>query len=562
VSPVAWQGGRAQLIAPSSSTTTGQAEEAASSAATATPAPAAAAGADTAAPLRVESTSAYLVLYRRRHLTREDATKPWCNVHRALPKALSDVVGSSNSDLITDQAEFKKRSDAVQKFVGLRRRVVEHLISALREHAKGASVAGAAAPPLAVVPTAWLNGLLRGDDRSIQELLDGKHSLAPVRYWRALLRSRTKPNSQILDPLAIWCGEVKLMPSKAFEALRGLGGLDPSLFLPFSDAVDPEMCKAAWELHSHFQREWLQIRKIMSEGKVNVTERRQLQSSGRGNEAVWVANRLQRAWQKMLGANSAAAKAQPWELLALRAFLKEVHEARWGGRAPPEEVREEDPASKEDSVGSAVAPQTSAKAPSAPAGLNLTEGLVCSHGLIVNPKGGFLVKRAEIAKLLDISREKAKAYTAVWPHAHAVPRIRAGLGGQDVLGYDDMCLKCLAGNGSAASSAQPVCTQRKLLIKRRYASKVTRKVGAITIPDSDEPTTGKVLAGLLRDQLKLPVAKILRDVEGEEVELADAQPLEDDTETVIVEKDETEAPAREAAAFQGSIFRSGSAGSV
>lgn len=555
VSPVAWRAGRAHI-------------------ATGTSDPEAPVSADeSAAPARIESVSAYLVLYRRRSRRHEDDTR--CGCPWAVPARLASVVAEDNATLTTELQAFRSQSSAVEAFLKQRRAAVMQLLQALRAAPTQVAAAEAAAgapralPPLVVVPTPWLDAFLRGEDRSLQELLEGRLRPKEVSYARALLRSPTCPDRQILDPLAVWCGEVKLIPADAFDQLGGAGGLDSTLFVPFEEAAAPEACKAAWSLHKLFQQEWLQIRKLLSEGKVAAPEARQLQADGRGEEAVWLPLKVQRLWQKVLGGTGGTAKGQAWELLALRAFLREVHEARWGGRAWQDEGKPEDGLELQEFFAAPRCAEPRVRA-AGTGGLDrcevhLTEGLLCPHGRVGNPRAAFLVRRVEVETLLELSAAKGKAYRALWPHVRVVPQYRGGPRGQLLLPSAATCSVCQgkaspSGEGTtaatSAAAAAAAASQRKLCVKRRYASKVLRKVGQLPVPDGDEAPTGAALRELVRELLSFTVSSLRVEVQGEEMDLGNDQPLEDAVETIIVEKDETEPPAREASAFSGSIFRS------
>lgn len=570
---------------------------------------------------------------------------------------LTEFVSSSNRDFSAEQRTFEARSTAAREFLAKRRETVNGLVQALREHTPTASNNGCLQGPhmLSAVPTAWLSAFLNGTDRRIEDLIDDNQRLLPedrwladVSYGRTLLRSPGK-TGLVVDPLAIWCGEVKFVPKAALDALQGAGGLDSGLFhgldvsrfrgsvaqsdghgdkaagdsAPSEADIDTdsvellgdgrEVCKAAWHLFRSFVQEWLHIGQILQEGKVSLQESRALQDAGRGGEAVWVASKVQKHWQRVAaalpsGAGRSAGKAQPSQIMALRSFLAEVHSSRFATSAPSEEVEEELAAGAPAQGGGAAAAadqeqragaeesQSAEESGAAAAPLqqlvgadhfevNLTEGLLCPHGLICRPRSGFLARRADVEKLLELAASKEQAYKCLWPDARAVPRVRTGLPGNALLGPTDVCTQCRAGNalglasssvdstgGAAGTAGAPggapgagaaQATQRKLLVRQRYPSGVVRKKGTLALPAAgDSPIKGAALRALVRTQLSLPVAHlwVLRGCEGgpeEEVELQDGDTLEDRIEKVVVQKDEATPPAVEATAFQGSVFRGG-----
>lgn len=534
------------------------------------------------APTRIESASAYLILYRRRDYSRSHRSSLGAHCPR-MPVQLAAEVSAENSKLARAHAEYMARSSAVETFLKERRLAVNSLIHALREVSQkhtSPAVAGSSdtdpflrrreAPETEeafdVVPAAWLDRFLRGDDRMIRDLLEGRTRPAPVTYGRSLLK-RSNPECQALDPLALWCGEVKLLPAEVLLKVGGVGGLDASMFLRLGDATATAACRAAWTLHGHFRREWLQIRKILEEGKVSAAEARSWHEAGRGNEAVWVAMRVQKRWSKVVSTTGATAKSSlPWQLAALRAFLREVQEARWFGRGLPEEPAQDEvcpdgpkPTQPAHAVGAATGTRLES------CEVNLTSGLLCDHGLVNNPRAGFLARRAEVELLLEISRDKELAYVQLWPHLRAVPQLRSGLAGGELLSFGDTCPTCRGdpGAGSSMQDALATAGQRQLNVKRRYPSGVTRRQGTVVLPDAaNELATAGSLRRLVREQLGLPVARLFREALEGETCLQDNELLDDALESIIVEKDETVAPSREATAFQGSIFRSSNTVSV
>jgi hypothetical protein len=250
----------------------------------------------------------------------------------------------------------------------------------------------------------------------------------------------------------------------------------------------------------------------------------------------------------------------------LRAFLREAQDARWSCRVLQDDGKEEgvkgallkqEAADTEDFFKRESARERQAR------GLDrceahLTESLLCPHGLVANPRTAFLVRRSEVDRLLDLSAKKAEAYRTLWPHVRAVPQYRAGACHQDLLPFSATCTVCQSKGtaGDSAATAAPTSV-RQLCVKRRYQpSKVVRKVGQLPLPDGHEPATGASLRTAIRDLLKLLVSSLRVELQGAEVELGSDQPLDDAVDTVIVEKDESDPPVREAAAFSGSIFRS------
>mmetsp|Transcript_132341 Transcript_132341/g.294949 ORF Transcript_132341/g.294949 Transcript_132341/m.294949 type:complete len:1145 (+) Transcript_132341:151-3585(+) len=509
---------------------------------------------------RIESASAYLLLYRR-----TDHTPGQQKDLQTIPSMTAELaafVAQTNEKFAADRQTFEARSVVVKSFLAKRRKAVEGLLQALRsaeseqrelqkkncsvDETEGGHTAVEAA--FSVVPSAWLNAFLRGDDRRLEDIIDGDAELAPVTYGRTLLRAPDGREGEVVDPLAIWCGEVKFLPKAALQALAGRSGLDPSIFLSAERALCDEACQAAMRLGQLYAQEWVQFGQCFLDAKVSPAEARAWQSEGRGDDAVWVASRLQKVYQKITSKTT-----QPWQVSVWSAFLSEARGARWPDFGTAMEVDSEAQAESAE-VAKPSAPTTS---PAAAASLgqsevNLTEGLVCEHCLIYRPKAGILVRRSEIEQLLEISAAKEQAYRELWPESVTVPCLRSGLPDGALLGFGDVCTECRSDGGGRASASTSGTLKRILVVRRRYTSGVTRKQGNVAMPAGSEAITGAALRALVQEQLSLPVARLWVMTGTAEVELRDDENLGVDVEQLLVEKDE--APEPEAAAFKGSIF--------
>mmetsp|Transcript_16243 Transcript_16243/g.46357 ORF Transcript_16243/g.46357 Transcript_16243/m.46357 type:complete len:776 (-) Transcript_16243:179-2506(-) len=547
-----------------------------------------AAKASRSSPRRIESSSAYLLLYRRSdHSPGQFARKAGSHGSgTTLPADLAEFVAAANKGLASEQDTFDARSAAVSRFLKERRQAVDGFVQALRSTAtdaggdrqaeEGHSESSAAAN-LSAVPTAWLNAFLRGEDRQIEDLAEGDMQVAPVMYGRMLVRAPGRRAGQplLVDPLAVWCGGIKLVPTAALDACGARGGLDSSSFLDAQDSLSsPATGEAVWNLARLYLKEWMLLTQVLLEGKVSLADARALHQKGRGEDVVWISTRTQKLWQKAVGsASSSCAKSQPWQVMVMKAFLAEVQRARWAGQHDGSEDEEpEEPQEGDADSGNPAAAANDAEspAPGQPAGhpadrheISLTAGIVCRHGLVCRPRAACLVRRADILQVLDNSNLKEQAYRALWPDTHSVPRLRTGLADGRLLAFGDTCSECRGdAGGGGCPAAEAASAQRRLVVRRRYpSSKITRKVGHLAVPDSDEPITGTVLRTLMQEQLELPVARVLvaANPEGggaQEVELQDDDVLCDTLESIVVEKDET-ARDREASAFHGSVFRGG-----
>lgn len=493
-------------------------------------------------PDRLESAHAYLILYRRRNHVQGQLSPMDSS---SLPQPFASFVSATNSEFTEEQRAYEARVSAMDTFLDTRRRACDGLVEALRQDALQRLPDGGFSerPTFSLVPAAWLTAFLRGKDQEIDEIVSGvAPKIAPVWYGGTLLRGKAG-NEWDADPLALWCGELRLIPTAALDALGGLGGLDRSLFLPLEGAMSRETAEAAWRLFQTFCREQEQVARVM-EGETLMPDARDLSAQGKGDQLVWVSQKLRQVWKK-IAASVPSTAAEPQRRVAQwRVFLSEVREARFGASA--------DSVGPEAGATAAVETKQHTTA--------ILDGLLCPHGNLKRPRTPFLVQRQDVELLLERSAAKERAYAEMWSEArHTAPRLRVGHPDNRLFGFDDICEECSATGSrlSQASTTEPVASQRSLIVRRRYPSGIVRKQGDVMIPEG-EPITGTSLRALVHEQLKMPVAKVFPQIPGNassETELKNAEVLSDSVEAIIVEKDETVAPEKEAVAFEGSIFR-------
>lgn len=515
---------------------------------------------------------AYLVLYRRSdHRPGQGAATS----ASSLPAPLAAYVDEANSSFSLEREKYASNSKLIEAFLTERRRAVSSLVQALQQEAGSRSKApckeSAAAGAFSFVPTSWLHDFIHGEDWRLEELAGRDASVAPVMYGQSLLRSRACSNRQVVDPLAVWCGEVKLVPNAVLDALAGAGGLDSSMFLRSEEALGAEACQAVWELFQLWCQEQQHITQILKDGKLTTTEARQLEAQGRSEEAVWVSTRVHNAWRKVTrtaGCRSAAQLRADW-----RAFVAEAHKARWGGSSSSTAsgAAAEDPdanvAGTEggDAEGSPSKKPTGAAepgegSPAAGSEVSLIAGLTCVHELCSRPRAAFLVRRADVVRLLEASSAKERRYMELWPGARSVPRYCSGLPGGQLLGFSDVCTECRGDAGAIRTVSEDAAGSqlRTFTVRRRFSSGCNRKQGTVTVPVTSEAlaVSCRQLRAACREKLGWPVARLLvlgRD--GEEVELANDDLVGESVSIVTVEKDESATPAeREGAAFEGSVF--------
>ncbi|CAK9028692.1 unnamed protein product [Durusdinium trenchii] len=348
-------------------------------------------------PERIESATAYLVLYRRcdhdpgqlcqgRRVSGVPRTAP------PLSSELQRCVDEHNTELRRQRKEFESNSLAVERFVGERRRAVMCLAEALRalHPSQGSS------SDLNLVPSPWLERFLRGEDRTLQNILEGDASIQPPIYSSSLIQGRT---GHALDPLAVWCGEVKLLPTAALEQVGGqFGGLDSSTFLRAEAAMNEEVATLVFKAFEHFRKEF-HLKGVLQSNRFSVTDVRAVESSEQGF-AVWISIRQLNQWKKVVGdTSSTASLRQLW-----RCFVQEVHEYRFG--ISPEGGAADAPEASDDEVAveaSGLEVPSDVKEATTPRvkPLTLLGGLLCRHQLLSRPRAAALVSRSQLEELLE-----------------------------------------------------------------------------------------------------------------------------------------------------------------
>eukprot|EP00929_Paragymnodinium_shiwhaense_P031275 TRINITY_DN17559_c0_g1_i2.p1 TRINITY_DN17559_c0_g1~~TRINITY_DN17559_c0_g1_i2.p1 ORF type:complete len:1116 (+),score=274.30 TRINITY_DN17559_c0_g1_i2:100-3447(+) len=518
-------------------------------------------------PRRIESSGAYLLLYRRADYTPGSTcsavSKEVSGVcGGVLPDPFASIVGEKNAEFAAARRKHAEKAELTRHVMQQRRAAIQALSLALRNAAPVPSTGGGPKDRLlggglSVIPAAWLNTFLRGEE------MFGENGTAPkthttdgavtvvstpvVEYGPALLVGADKAGKRrlVLDPLAVWCGWVKLVPTCALDGLSGHGGLDGSLFLPAEEAMHGSAAKSVWQLFEAWRKEQDAI-SIVLQNKLTAAAMKAV--SGNDDSVTWVSTAVLNSWQKALNRSAVPGGAASRLRAQWREFLSEVREARY---TPADELADSAADACSKDVGEDGADEATKSYD-----VVLTTGLLCPHGLMCRPKGGSLVPRRDMQQLLEASRAKERAYKDHWPGQPVVPRVRTGLLGGRLLAFDDCCPDCQ--NGAEAQGGE--MQQHNILVRQRYASGVTRKKGNLTIAaDDQKPLTVARLSEMVQAKLGLPVARLFVPGEAsgsEDVELRDGSIINRSASVVIVEKDENAVlPEREAAAFESCIFR-------
>jgi len=505
-------------------------------------------------PDRIQSSAAYLVLYRRcNHKPGQLARDRALSDAISLPPSLSQFVSSRNGAFNEECKTFKQKTSAITKFIAERQQMVKFLATALRlsstsgeDSSAGHSGGSIDLSSFRVVPTRWLNDFLRGEDCSNDDLLNGEKGLAPVVYGPSLLRSQGK---HLIDPLAVWCGEVKLVSDKALEETGGrCRGFDLSSFLSAEEAIHPEMCESLWRLYKTWCEEFRVKSQIVQEGKL---------SKGCDTEAVWVSQQVYNAWSKTAKDGDASSPDKLWTV-----FLKEVASTRWTKQHSLQASPSKQVGTDEEHLAKDKSKSEGTCCPANPCLTSLVGGLTCMHGLVNRPRAGVLIKLSLVVDLLAIARQKTEAYQRLWPDSRRVPELVSGLAdAQQLLGADDICKECGPSTASSSGSAalgSKALGQRTLVVRRRYpASKIVRRQGEVTLPSDGTPITAGLVRDLIQKELGQPVLSLFTDAgaQAKDVELHHNEIIGEEVESIIMIKEENATYAeRETAAFKGSIF--------
>eukprot|EP00928_Gymnodinium_smaydae_P084177 TRINITY_DN6742_c0_g1_i1.p1 TRINITY_DN6742_c0_g1~~TRINITY_DN6742_c0_g1_i1.p1 ORF type:complete len:1139 (-),score=189.89 TRINITY_DN6742_c0_g1_i1:188-3580(-) len=524
------------------------------------PSVAAAAEAARGCPRRIESPGAYLLLYRRADYV-PGAT---CSAPLQLPASIDALVRSENEELTERRRKYSHKAEFADAFSIDRKGAILELAQALRDAPKPQVHEGVASccRGYAVVPTAWLDMLSRAGELRCNDLPplvghEGKLVTAPFPTYGNVLHT-LKCGRQVLNPFALWCDQVKFVPTAAFDSLSGRGGIDKSLFLSAENCISVDHCKSAWRLFQAWLVERDQLERVVQQ-KMSMAEARVMQSKGREEEVVWVSTKVFNAWRKSLAVEGDADETplhKRWW-----AFLEEVRSAMFTDDSAKDDGKDaatpDASSTTEVQKGEMSTDQDQASEKSAVGMKNLVElsaGLSCSHGMFAKPRCAVCVPRAEVVKLLDAARAKEEAYGELWLDFPYVPRMRTGLPGGRLLSLADVCDECTAITGELATGGK---AQRQITIRQRYASGVIRKKGSVSVPlDDSTPVTAASVSKLVLSTLGLPVARLFVN----EVELEDCTSVDKTVNDVIVEKDENAVPPeKEAAAFESCIFRTASA---
>lgn len=394
-------------------------------------------------PQRITSASAYLLLYRRR----DYSVEPEMGQHgEALPANLEAFLEGHNSSFQQEQAAYQAHDAQLQSFATRRLQEVEALRVALLKTPRGLS-----ASDYLVVPNAWLRAYMKGEDYKDASPLrtEGQTTIGtcfkesffkaqPPLHQPILLPRRHvdgSPDEEVLDPLAVWCGEVVLLPKKAVNDVR-LG----SQFRTASELLCPMACEKARRIWSCWSEEFKALERVEGSRVIAADLRVQPNNQILLADTVWISRKTWTRFSKLVA--KATSKIARWKL-----FLEETSALRWGSCSgeKDEDIDTHDNAENQLDGSKTVDESASASAQASSVGIKdlfLYEGILCDHGKVNKPKAAFLVPRVMMEDLLKCAREKEMACQAHWGNCRGLRRLRTGHREQRIIASDEVCEIC------------------------------------------------------------------------------------------------------------------------
>jgi hypothetical protein len=327
----------------------------------------------------------------------------------SLQGKLKAFLEAHNGDVQGEEERYTTQEALLQKFATRRAEEVQELLAALDQTPRGNHPSD-----YYVVPRTWLKDFLHGED--YQKAGANTFLQKPPCYQPLLLCSRSEDSStlqSVLNPLAVWCGEVAFLPKKAIDRI-GLGCL-------FSSAGDMISLAAADSLRQAWKawhQEFTALRNL-EQCRILGPDFRTVAQAG---PWVWLSKKAWTKLSKMIDqvnfCESAAWKLFLEEASVVRRFSgpegkpNDKENADLGNSTTTSDQGEDtEQADAQKNTGDAMDMQgVSLKAHDL---LNY-DGILCEHGLVGKPKVAFLCPQEMVEKVLESGKEKAKAYRSLW----------------------------------------------------------------------------------------------------------------------------------------------------
>lgn len=404
-------------------------------------------------PERITSPSAYLLLYRRRdYVAGPDVKQPG----EALPARLETFLEGHNGKFRRELEAYGAHDVRLQSFAAQRSQEVENLRISLHKTPRGAMPSD-----YLVIPTAWLRAFVRGEDAmegsAASCTSDGLIKAQPPLHQPILLPRRRhisadgtvpheasllKEEEEALDPLAVWCGEVALLPKNALGDV-GMASTFPSA----GKLLSPKACEQARAMWSCWSQEFKALSAVEGSRVMAADLRVQPNNQMLLADTVWLSRKTWNRFSKLVAKGTT--QTGRWKL-----FLEETSAVRWGSgstQTSDDKENDEDDALENQLDGGksvdepAVVSGSSSAVQAPPLGVKellLYDGILCDHSKVSKTKAAFLVPREMLEELLRCARQKEEAYKALWGNCRGMQRLRIGHHEQRLVGSDEVCDVC------------------------------------------------------------------------------------------------------------------------
>mmetsp|Transcript_89944 Transcript_89944/g.142119 ORF Transcript_89944/g.142119 Transcript_89944/m.142119 type:complete len:1080 (+) Transcript_89944:35-3274(+) len=379
-------------------------------------------------PDRITSGSAYLLLYRRRDF---DAQRVVEGHGGALPGKMGAFLEDHNGVLQRAQNRYTTQESQLKEFAKHRTAQVQSFLAALEKSPRGTQPSD-----FLVVPKNWLKDFVRGQD-CVMSATDDIFVEMPSAHKKILLPRREdtcqssddmQEQAEVLDPLAVWCGEVTFLPKKAMESI-GLG----SYFTCASDSLSTVAADSLRHLWKTWHAE-LAILRSLEETRILPSEFNStaLKDAVAKEPYVWISKKY---WAKF---GRKTTESSISEAAAFKLFLEEASAVRWSTHLG-DDTSEQSIADSGTSSPSSGTPkrvgqgqgdvqkslQDIQRAVHAVSDLLLHDDIVCEHGLVSKPKSAFLARRCLVEELLKVGQEKEQLYRSVWGSSRGTVMLKA-----------------------------------------------------------------------------------------------------------------------------------------
>jgi len=250
----------------------------------------------------------------------------------------------------------------------------------------------------------------------------------------------------VLDPLAVWCGEVALLPKNAVDDV-GLA----SNFASAGKLLSQPACAKAHEMWLSWSQEFKALSAVEGSRVMAADLRVQPNNQMLMTDTVWLSRKTWTRFSKLVAKGTT--KLARWKL-----FLEETSAVRWGSNSAqksdekeqhnddaPENQLDGGKSMDETALCNSKSKSSSSAEQAPPLGVKELlsyDGILCDHGKVNKPKAAFLVPRDMLDELLRCARQKEQAYKALYGNCRGVQRLRINNRDLRRVGSDEVCEIC------------------------------------------------------------------------------------------------------------------------